>query len=50
MSPTQIAELAARLAAGDYAAAERAELAKFQAALAEIGYDAAGHEAVRAQV
>ena len=47
---TQGAELAARLAAGDYAPAERAELAKVQAALAEIGYDAARHEAVRAQM
>lgn len=46
---TQSAELAARLAAGDYADAERAALAQVQGQLAEIGYDAAGHEAVRAQ-
>lgn len=45
----QSAELAVRLAAGDYALTERAGLAQIQAALAEIGYDAAGHEAVRAQ-
>ena len=42
-------ELAARLAAGDYAPAERAELAKVQAALAEIGYNAASHAAIRAR-
>lgn len=47
---SQAAELTARLSAGDYAPAERAELAKVQAALAEIGYDAAGHEAIRALV
>ncbi len=45
----QSAELAVRLAAGDYAPTERAGLAQIQAALAEIGYDAAGHEAVRTQ-
>ena len=45
----QRAELAARLAAGDYAPAERAELAKAEAELAEIGYAAAAHEAVRAR-
>ena len=43
----QSAALAARLAAGDYAPAERTELAKVQTALAEIGYDAAGHELIR---
>jgi exonuclease SbcC len=45
----QRAELAGRLAAGDYAPAERAELAKAEAELAEIGYAAAAHEAVRAR-
>ena len=34
---------------GDYAPSERAELAKAEAELAEIGYDAAAHEAVRAR-
>ena len=37
------------MAAGDYAPSERAELAKTEAELAEIGYDAAAHEAVRAR-
>ena len=45
----QRADVAARLAAGDYAPSERAELAKAEAELAEIGYDAAAHEAVRAR-
>ena len=43
----QTAERAACLADGDYAPAERAELARLQAELADIGYDAATHEAVR---
>ena len=46
----QCAGLAARLAAADYVPAEHAELAKAQAELAEIGYDAPAHEAVRASV
>ena len=46
----QRAGLAARLAAADYAPAERAALAQAQAELAEIGYDAPAHEAVRARV
>ncbi len=45
----QRVELAARLAAGDYAPAERAELVTAEAELAEIGYAAAAHEAVRAR-
>ncbi|MEJ5198372.1 MAG: SMC family ATPase, partial [Anaerolineae bacterium] len=40
-------EVAARLAAGEYAAGERAALARLLAEQAEIGYDAAAHEAVR---
>ena len=43
----QIAQLDARLAAEDYAPHERAELAQLTAELAEIGYDADAHEAVR---
>jgi DNA repair protein SbcC/Rad50 len=46
----QRADVASRLAAGNYAPSERAELAEAEAALAEIGYAAAGHEAVRARV
>jgi len=46
----QITDLAARLSAGDYAAPQRAELAKLQAELAEIDYNAAAHEAIRASV
>ena len=45
----QRADVAARLAAGDYAPSERAELAKTEAELTGIGYDAAAHEAVRAR-
>jgi exonuclease SbcC len=45
----QGAQLAARLAAEDYAAAERAELSRLQAELVEAGYDAAAHEAARRQ-
>jgi len=43
----QAAGLAGRLAAEDYAVAERAELARLTGELAEIGYDAAGHEMAR---
>ena len=46
----QSAELAARLAGRDYAPAEQTELARRQAELAAIGYDAAGHEAVRVRL
>lgn len=46
----QIAELEARLAQGDYAPAERAALAALEAEIAAVGYDAAGHAAVRAEV
>ncbi len=46
----QSADLAARLAGRDYAPAEQAELARRQAELAEIGYDATGHEAVRVRL
>jgi len=46
----QIAGLAARLAAEDYAADERVALAQLLAQQAEIGYDAAAHEAARRQV
>lgn len=42
-----LAGIAARLAAGEYAPAERAELARLQAELAEVGYDAAAHEVAR---
>jgi exonuclease SbcC len=45
----QRADVAARLVAGNYAPSERAELAKAEAELAEIGYDAAAHETVRAR-
>jgi DNA repair protein SbcC/Rad50 len=45
----QRAEIAARLAAEGYAPAERAKLVKVEAELAELGYDAAAHEAVRAK-
>jgi len=45
----QSAQLAARLAAEDYAAAERAELSRLQAELVEAGYDTAAHEAARRQ-
>jgi exonuclease SbcC len=43
----QIHEIDDRLDSGAYAGAERAELALVQAALAELGYDAAAHETVR---
>ncbi len=46
----QMAALDERLAAGDYAPAERAALAAVQSEMAAIGYDAAGHAAVRAEV
>ncbi len=46
----EIAGLAGRLASQDYAPAERAEFSRLQDELAGIGYDAAGHEAVRVQV
>ncbi len=43
----QAAALAARLAAEDYAPAERAELARLVAEVAAIGYDAPAHEQAR---
>jgi DNA repair protein SbcC/Rad50 len=46
----QIAALEDRLAVRDYASAERAELARVQAALAEAGYDSAAHERVRGRL
>ena len=46
----QIEELDRRLAAGDFAPAERVELTRFQAALAEIGYDGAAHERMRGRL
>ena len=46
----QMAQLAERLAAEDYAPAERAELARLQAESAQIGYDAAAHEQVRKEL
>jgi len=45
----QRGEIAARLAVGAYAPAERAELAEAEAELGEIGYAAAAHEAIRAR-
>ncbi len=44
------ATVTARLAAADYAPAERATLAQLQAQLAEVGYDPAAHEAVRSRL
>ncbi len=46
----QMAQLAERLAAEDYAPAERAELARLQAESAQIGYDATAHERVRKEL
>ena len=46
----QMAQLAERLAAEDYAPAERADLARLQAESAQIGYDAAAHERVRKEL
>jgi DNA repair protein SbcC/Rad50 len=46
----QIAELDGRLTGGDYAPAERAEMALIQAAIADIGYDVDAHERVRARL
>ena len=46
----QMAQLAERLAAEDYAPAERADLARLQTESAQIGYDAAAHERVRKEV
>jgi exonuclease SbcC len=43
----RIAELDDRLAGGDYAPAERAEMASIQAVVAEVGYDGAAHERMR---
>ncbi len=40
-------QLADTLAGGQYAADERAELARIDAALRELGYDAAQHDAIR---
>jgi DNA repair protein SbcC/Rad50 len=47
---SQIEELDRRLAAGDFAPAERAELTRLQAALAEVGYDSAVHETMRGRL
>jgi exonuclease SbcC len=46
----RVAELEGRLAAGDFAPVERAELARIQGALAEVGYDGAAHERMRARL
>jgi DNA repair protein SbcC/Rad50 len=46
----QIVDLEGLLAAGEYAPAERAELARVQAALAEVGYDGAAHKTVRSRL
>ncbi len=46
----QIRELAARLAAGQYALAEQAELAHIEAQVAEVGYDPAAHQAVQEEI
>ena len=46
----QMAEVTARLAAEDYAPAERAGLARLTAQLAEIGYDASAHETARCEL
>ncbi len=46
----QIAELAGRLAAGNYAADERGALASLEAELVGVGYEGAGHEAIRARL
>jgi exonuclease SbcC len=43
----KVADLSARLASGEYAAAERTELTAIQVEAAEIGYDAAVHKTVR---
>jgi exonuclease SbcC len=47
---SQIAGLDGRLTTGDYAPAERVELARAQAALAEVGYDSAAHQKVRSRL
>jgi len=46
----QMAQLAARLQARDYATAEQAELAQLEAELAQSGYDSAAHRAVRSRL
>ncbi|MCX7707030.1 MAG: SMC family ATPase, partial [Anaerolineae bacterium] len=46
----QMTELASRLAAGQYALAEQAELARIEAQVAEIGYDPAAHQAVQEEI
>lgn len=46
----QVAELDTRLSRGDYALAERAELADIEAELAATGYDGASHEKTRVKV
>ena len=46
----EAAALAARLEKRDYAHAEQAELAAANRQIADLGYDAAAHDAVRAQV
>ena len=47
---TQQVELAAHLAAEDYAPAEQQELAGLKAELAQVSYDAAAHRLVKAEV
>jgi len=46
----ELGRLDQRLAGGDYAAAERAELARLAAELEVLGYDAPGHQRAREQV
>ncbi len=46
----QVSGVLARLAAEEYAPAERAELARLTAQLSEIGYDAPAHETVRREL
>jgi len=46
----QIEELDRRLAKGAFALAERAELTRLQAALAEVGYDSDAHERLRGRL
>ncbi len=46
----QLAALTARLAAGQYAPTEQAELARIEAQIAEIGYDPVAHQAVQEEI
>ena len=46
----EMAQLAARLQARDYARAELAELARLEAEVAQSGYDSAAHRAIRAKL